>query len=334
MPRYLVHIGPHKTGTTYIQSRLDAARDRLRAVGVAYPATWRAGDAVPSHLRLFERIRHRQLAELQRELGELTVDADGLVVLSSEDLQYLDADEVRILADLLGAANVTVVYYCRRWSELLPSCWQERIKHGDDQPLPEFLLLLTAHAHRSALANYGIVLDRYLGVFGAANVRVVSYSNVTDSQADLAEHFVVTFLPALPGGLPAASEVRPNASLAATDIEMIRVLNALHRRCGGEPGSAIRGWYLRHAGTLDLSGITAAMTKASVTMAYSDAIPSLELLHQRLFQQYRELMVPPVSANRLFRPRQQDLAFVRQDYLTDPTIAAQVEQIYQGFRAS
>jgi hypothetical protein len=43
--------------------------------------------------------------------------------------------------------------------------------------------------------------------------------------------------------------------------------------------------------------------------------------------------VPPVSANRLFRPRQQDLSFVRQDYLADPTIAAQVERIYQGFRA-
>jgi hypothetical protein len=334
MPRYLVHIGPHKTGTTYIQSRLDAARDRLRAVGVAYPATWRAGDAVPSHLRLFERIRHRQLSELRRELAELAVDTDGLVVLSSEDLQYLDADEVRILADVLGTANVTVVFYCRRWSELLPSCWQERIKHGDDQPLPEFLLLLTAHAHRSALANYGIVLDRYLGMFGAGNVRIVSYSNVIDSQVDLAEHFAATFLPALPGGLPAASDARPNASLAATDIEMIRVLNALHRRRGGEPGSAIRGWYLQRAGTLDLSAITAAMTKATVTMAYSDAIPALELLHQRLYQQYRELIVPPVSANRLFRSRQQDLAFVRQDYLTDPTIAAQVGQIYESFRAA
>jgi hypothetical protein len=226
------------------------------------------------------------------------------------------------------------VYYCRRWSELLPSCWQERIKHGDDQPLPEFLLLLTAHAHRSALANYGIVLDRYLSVFGAANVRVVSYSNVIDSQADLAEHFVATFLPTLPGGLPVASDTRPNASLAATDVEMIRVLNALHRRRGGEPGSAIRGWYLQRAGTLDLSGITAAMTKATVTMAYSDAIPALEMLHQRLLQQYLELMVPPAADNRLFRPRQQDLAFVRQDYLTYPTIAAQVGQIYEGFRAA
>jgi hypothetical protein len=334
MPRYLVHIGPHKTGTTYIQSRLDAARDRLGAVGVVYPATWRAAEMVPSHLRLFERIRHRQLAELQRELAELPVDADGLVILSSEDLQYLDGQEVRILADLLGTPQVTIAYYCRRWSELLPSVWQERIKHGDDQPLPEFLLLLTAHAHRSALANYGIVLDRYLGVFGPANIRVVSYSNVADSQVDLAEHFVATFLPPLPGGLPPASEARPNASLASAEIEMIRVLNALHRRRGGESGSAIRSWYQQHGGTHDLSAIMAAMTKATVTTPLSDAIPMLDLLHQRLFQQYRELLVPPVSANRLFRPRQHDLAFVRQGYLADPSIAAQVERVYQRFRTA
>ena len=55
MPRYLVHVGPHKTGTTYIQTRLDAARDRMRAVGVAYAETWRAEAAVPSHLRLLDR---------------------------------------------------------------------------------------------------------------------------------------------------------------------------------------------------------------------------------------------------------------------------------------
>ncbi len=334
MPRYVVHIGPHKTGTTYIQSRLAAARDYLRSAGVVYPATWRASHTVHSHLRLFERIRHRQLDELRREFVEQALDDDALVLLSSEDLQYLDAQEIRILADLLATPNVTIAYYCRRWSELLPSCWQERVKHGSDQPLPEFLLLLTAHAHRSAMANYGIVLDRYLGVFGPGRVRVVSYSEVIDSHLDLAEHFVATFLPPLSGGLPPAQEARPNASLAATEIEMIRVLNALHRRRGGEPSSAIRGWYRQYAGTLDLSAITAAMTKATVTMQFSDAIPALDLLHRRLFEQYRELMAPPVSANRLFRPRHRDLALVRQDYLADPTIAVRVEHIYQGFRSA
>ncbi len=334
MPRYLVHIGPHKTGTTYIQSRLDAARDQLRAVGVVYPATWRASDAVPSHLRLFERIRRRELQALQREFAELPVDTVGLVILSSVDLQYLDEQEMRMLADLLGAPNVTIAYYCRRWSELLPSCWQERVKHGDDQPLAEFLLLLTAHAHRSAIANYGIVLDRYLGVFGAAKVRVVSYSNVADSQVDLADHFVATFLPPLPNGLPPAPEARPNASLAPADIEMIRVLNALHRRHRGDPGSAIRAWYLQHARTLDLSAITAAMTGSMATMPFSDAIPALDLLHRHLFERLRTLVVPPMSADRLFRPHQRDLGFVRQDYLADPAIAAQVQGLYQRFRAA
>jgi hypothetical protein len=45
-------------------------------------------------------------------------------------------------------------------------------------------------------------------------------------------------------------------------------------------------------------------------------------------------MVPPVSVNRLFRLRQLDLVFVRQDYLADPAIAGQVQQIYQRFRAA
>jgi hypothetical protein len=334
MPRYLVHIGPHKTGTTYIQARLDAARDRLREAGVVYPTVWRASATVASHRRLFERIRNRELEALQGELAEVTDDADALVILSSEDLQYLDEREVRVLAGVLRTTEVTIVYYCRRWSELLPSCWQERIKHGDDQPLAEFLLPLTAHAHRSTIANYGIVLDRYVGVFGLANVRVVSYSNVVDSQLDLAEHFAATFLPPLPGGLQPGMTTRPNASLSPVDIEMVRLLNALGRRHSGGASATIREWYQQHAGTLDLSQLTAAMSAAVVTLPFSDTSPMLDSLHQRLFQQYRELMVPPVSVNRLFRPRQNDLAFVRQDYLADPAAAMQVAGIYQRFRAA
>jgi hypothetical protein len=334
MPRYLIHIGPHKTGTTYIQSRLDTARDRLRAVGVLYPTTWRASDVMPSHLRLFERIRRRELEPLRREVAALPVESDGLVVISSEDLQYLDEQEVRILFEALGTANVTIVYYCRRWSELLPSVWQERVKHGSDEPLVEFMLLQTAHAPRSAIANFAVVVDRYVGVFGAANIRVVSYSNLTDGQIDLADHFAATFLPLLPERLPQVPEARPNASLSIADMEMIRVLNALHRRHGAEPGSAIRDWYLRGRGTLDLSDITAAMTAHAVTIPFSDAIPVLDSLHRQLFARFRDLMVPPVATDRLFQPLRRNLGFVRQDYLADPTIVTRVGEIYRQFRAA
>ena len=37
----LVHIGPHKTGTTAIQGALHLARERLAAQGVVYPGRGR-----------------------------------------------------------------------------------------------------------------------------------------------------------------------------------------------------------------------------------------------------------------------------------------------------
>jgi hypothetical protein len=37
----LLHIGPHKTGTTMIEDALHPARERLAARGVAYPGTGR-----------------------------------------------------------------------------------------------------------------------------------------------------------------------------------------------------------------------------------------------------------------------------------------------------
>jgi hypothetical protein len=98
--------------------------------------------------------------------------------------------------------------------------------------------------------------------------------------------------------------------------------------------SAVRLWFERHGRKLDWSVITAAMTAATTTMPFSDTIPVLELLHQHLYRRYRHLLVPPLLADRLFRPRQRELTFVRQDYLADPAVAMQVQDIYRRFQAA
>jgi hypothetical protein len=76
------------------------------------------------------------------------------------------------------------------------------------------------------------------------------------------------------------------------------------------------------------------MTASVATMQLSDTIPLLDSLHQHLFARYRDLLVPPVSVDRLFTPRQRDVAFVRQEYLADPTIATRVDGIYRQFRSA
>ena len=54
MPRYILHVGPQKTGTTYLQSAFAEFRSQLKARGIEYPRLWGgAGGQYP----LVERIR-------------------------------------------------------------------------------------------------------------------------------------------------------------------------------------------------------------------------------------------------------------------------------------
>ncbi|MSP03163.1 MAG: hypothetical protein EXR07_19265 [Acetobacteraceae bacterium] len=343
MPNFIVHIGPHKTGTTYLQLTLAAAKDRLAAIGAVYPAIWYASPDNPSHHLLSQRVRQHELDALRREVRDLTALDCDTVIISAEDLKDLDNEEVKILADTLPSGRVTIVYYCRRWSELLPSAWQETIRQGQDHTLPEFLARRTVNLSTSMLVNYGNVLDKYIAAFGVRNVRLASYNNIVDSGWDLAEHFLTTFVAQ---GDVAQEDVahgdrrpwpevraRPNASMAPAEIEIIRMLNQIHHERGGGPGGALRNWYHLNAGRLDVSELSAAMNENMATIEFSDSSVRMEAFHQRLFKRYRTLMVPPASGDRLFTPHRRDLAYVLRDYLCDPAMMRRLDEIYRCFLA-
>ena len=40
MPKYVIHIGPRRTGSKYIQSQLFHSRQYLKEHGVLYPNIW------------------------------------------------------------------------------------------------------------------------------------------------------------------------------------------------------------------------------------------------------------------------------------------------------
>ena len=120
---------------------------------------------------------------------------------------------------------------------MLPSLWQEKVKHGCDEKFPEFFSANIADPLASPVMNFTYSLDKYASVFGKENTRVVSYSNVCADKLDLAEHFFDAFLPehqSVLDGLPPLASARPNQSFAAVNIEVIRVLNSFHIQNGGE----------------------------------------------------------------------------------------------------
>ncbi|GHG92782.1 hypothetical protein GCM10018780_14650 [Streptomyces lanatus] len=228
----LLHIGPHKTGTTSIQGALFAAKDEMSRHGVEWPATTRhpmeavlaacartgmIGDTAPTE-RHWER-----LLEQVRATGRRTS------VLSSEF--FADAPDDTAIARIveqLGGDRVHVLVTLRPLVRIMPSQWQQYVQNGlrmgyedwlthmlkkapYEQPNPSFW---RRHRHDR-------LVERWVRVAGAGRVTVV----VVDDRDR--EGLMRTFeaLLGLPEGLLRPVPDAANRSLTLAETEMLRNLN-------------------------------------------------------------------------------------------------------------
>ncbi|MEW9806905.1 hypothetical protein ABUE31_13015 [Mesorhizobium sp. ZMM04-5] len=127
-----LHIGPHKTGTTSIQTFL---LDRYGGSGprsIWYPAPTDRG---PGHSRLaLDHIRGGRLLENLVAVA----DAAGVrhLILSSEDFSFADAGALNRLC-FLSKHDVRLLVTINSPQYRIPSLWQEMVKHGSTKSLAE-----------------------------------------------------------------------------------------------------------------------------------------------------------------------------------------------------
>lgn len=229
-PQFIFHIGSHKTGTTSLQAVFQALTPALAARGVLVPEGWRQGPGQSGHHQLPIELRAGSTDILKRELHTIMQSAFSRVLISSEDLSNLPPREVALLGSLLDGVDTSFIFYCRRWSDYLPSHWQTAVQGGISASLPQTLRPFLREPAEHAAVNFALKLDKYARVFGRDRISIVSYSNIIDSGMNLAHHFFETFLPEERAILDAAPEVADlslNVSLSVPNIEMIRGLNVL-----------------------------------------------------------------------------------------------------------
>ena len=312
MPRYLIHIGPHKTGTTYLQHGFTRLRPALAARGVLYPHRW--GNGEHGHHDLPPALAQPDDGSLPAAFEVFNRSGAHAVLLSSETFTYASDAEVRRLHALLGGEPATVVFYARRWSELIPSCWRESVKHGSLVTLPEYVLACLADPTMSPIVNFCQVLDRYAAVFGAGSIRMVSYNGVLEADEDLLSHFCRAFL-SWPD-LPPIGLGRVNPSLDMVDSEIIRTLNTLEWTRARDGRQLLHERYLEAKAGLPVRWIIEKSMQFVVnTLRIDDAAPALAQLHRTIVKCYDSARVPPVAAVGLFEPRVADVKYVRPDYL-------------------
>jgi len=162
MPRILVHIGTHKTGTTSIQDALEQGRDQLLAHGVLYPATNR--DPWPDltkHTSVFSAAKNGGLSVVQQEratlLDEFSRSGAHTMIISEEGLSEPETCFRDFFTPLTKDYEVATICYFRRQDLFAESLYNQFVRERARREARSITQFWRAPAIRQRLRYHSIL---------------------------------------------------------------------------------------------------------------------------------------------------------------------------------
>lgn len=183
-----LHIGTHKTGTTFTQNFLYHNRELLASKGILYPTVGIAENAHhilggrlihDLHLTVFSRSRrtagrelgHSKISEIA-EWKQIKSIADAnqfrSMILSTEQFEWLS--DPSVIADFLAGHEVEIVVYLRRQDSYLASLYQTLVSDYPIRARATFSEWLQDVTHNGQIYDYEALLGRWEGAFGAGAI--------------------------------------------------------------------------------------------------------------------------------------------------------------------
>jgi len=219
--RPLLHIGYHKTGTTWLQRHVfgDSGAGFSQMGGAQRLIAINAFDFRPRRIR----------KQMERRIGQ--AQAQGLVpVLSSERLSgepHFGGYDSEVIADRLAAVfpNARILVIVREQTSMFLSIYKEYIRRGGAASLRQYLATprdgYWLPQFRFEFLEYHRLIGYYQDLFGAESVMVLPYELLRAQPATFLRQ-IGEFV-----GVPAAQpQVRPvNVSLSAFALGLKRHAN-------------------------------------------------------------------------------------------------------------
>ncbi|MFK4017909.1 hypothetical protein [Cobetia marina] len=239
MQNLILHMGPHKTGSTYLQKCFHEKSQVLSQSDIIYPKNYYL---FYGHHYLLNALNGQDDVEDVKSTLLNNTDSFKNVLLSSENFISLSKHGLEKLLKISEGMKVTLVYYIRRPSLRLLSRWQEEIKHGGLDSVDSYF---TAHLFKpmqSPEVNNFKRINLALNIFGRESVRIIDYDAANDSNEMLR-----TFFKALDLEPVIKDEVQViNKMVDLSEIEIIRYINHRAKSENILSGSNVRESYFRN----------------------------------------------------------------------------------------
>jgi len=194
--RLVLHVGPHKTASSYIQENLSQNRRVLSEHGWTYPSETTNGQA--GHHDLAHNAadylspsseRHRTLTELASNVRQNSHN----LVLSAEGFCRWNRKTLNTLATILGFEEYEIVYVVRDPLDVFPSFWAEEVKQGHSLAFSDRFAREFADPLGSRLLNPMNDLAPLLAE-PRARLHVIPYDVLKTREIDIFEHVMQDIL--------------------------------------------------------------------------------------------------------------------------------------------
>lgn len=225
-----LHIGLHKTGTSYLQSRWEARRAQMVRAGLLYPVTGtlpartsatRAG-AQSGHALFTRQVdRAALLDQLLREVPP----GVSHVLISAEDFCLPDRmSPEQFLGPLASFGSVRVVVVLRRQDHWIESYYKQVVDQYHNAETRSFGAFLAEEG--PGLLDFHARFAPWRDLVGPDRFHVISYDDVADG-AEIGDR--ILRLAGLAAPLPSTDAdraERPYQSVRAIDTVGLRILNS------------------------------------------------------------------------------------------------------------
>ncbi len=253
----LLHIGPHKTGTTALQNTLIWDREKLPEQGVEYLV---AGERRNANFAA-RAIRQRPTQKLESPdsvpmslwtdlVGAAKSSTAGHVLISGEGFADCSADEIARIARDLDPTKLHIAVTLRPLAKILTSQWQQYIQNNMKRASLDRFLHETLDPEPQSTESgfwrrhrHDQLVTRWAAPIGAQNLTVVV---VDDRQPELIMR-AFERLTGLREGTLTPNRNPINRSLTLPETEIIRAYYTLMEAQGYNPRIYRKGTSIRPA---------------------------------------------------------------------------------------
>lgn len=173
MPKFILHIGTHKTGTTALQRFMAHNQAQLLDRGIAYPLIDSGQGVANQHSDLAFAIREApDKARLICETMVTDIQRQGVeqLILSGEEFCYMRDKHMDLVQEIFPIPPSEIIIYFRNIYDYLLASIIERAKRGRAFMRPRNFFANTAFT-----LNYNALITRWQSTFPDAHITIRNY---------------------------------------------------------------------------------------------------------------------------------------------------------------